>query len=116
MTIQADLTTLLRTCGAGNAVYPILAVRNTAIPYIVFQRVATVPEHTLGKNGAPSIERTRMQIDAYAQNYDAAQALAQAIIDAMLAWSIVNTLQSFQDLYEPDSGLHRVMLDFSILH
>jgi hypothetical protein len=83
------------------------------VPYMVFQRIATVAENTLADG--QSIQHTRFQVDVYEATYEAVQALAQLAINAALALpQCVQLLE--QDLYEGVVKLHRVSLDFSIWH
>lgn len=95
-----------------NRVHPLVAPDKPATPYIVYQRIASVPENTLS-DGVP-IDQTRLQVDSYADDYLSVQNLATSVKAAMAAAFPQSTLQLEQDLYEQDTKLFRVMHDYSI--
>lgn len=113
--IQEDLVTLLSPA-VSNRVYGAIAAQNTLIPYIVYQRVVTGVENVLAGNGTPPINQTRMQIDAWSNTYASVQALAATIRGLMQGWNKQNIELSEQDLYEQDTRMHRVTMDYSIFH
>lgn len=61
---------------AGTRVYPLKAKQGETRPQIVYQRTTAIAEHTL--SGPASLGTTRFQIDAWAQDIDTANALANA--------------------------------------
>ena len=109
--IQEQLQSVLAPLVNG-ASYPNIASQNTATPYIVYQRVVSTTNNNL--LGPSDLQNTRVQIDAYAKTYAAAQHLAGSIRTAMQAASFTNIQLSEQDLYEFEPRLHRVTLDYSI--
>jgi hypothetical protein len=111
--IQQDIYAALSAV-AGGRVFPNVAPHNVQKPYLVYQRVAGVPENTLA-DSAP-IHNTRIQIDCYDTSYSKALTLADAVKAALLASSINHVLLLEQDQFEFDALLHRVILDFSIWH
>lgn len=116
MSLQTDLFTLLESLFSGR-VYPSLAPEDTASPYVVYTRVSSVEENSLDANGgSANASNTRLQIDIYASSYSAAQSSAATVKSALKGWATENTLQGEQDFYEPDTKLHRVMLDVSTWH
>ncbi len=114
--IQEDLESMLLSAMPTVPVYAQIAKQNSALPYIVYQRVISSVENTLTGNGTPPINNTRMQLDVWSQSYASVQAAAAALRAAMLAWGVQNLNLGEQDFYEADKKMHRVMLDYSIWH
>ncbi len=116
MSLQTDLFTLL-TGLFGGRVYPAIAPDDVTLPYATYTRVAAVEQSTLDTNGGTgNPNQTRLQIDVYNDTYAGAQANAAAIKTALKGWATENVIESEQDLYEPDTKLHRVLLDVSTWH
>ena len=111
--IQEQLFTALSGV-AGGRVFPNLAPNDVQAPYLVYLRVASVPENTLA-DGIP-IDNTRVQIDCFDTTYAGALALAESVKAALRASNITFVLLMEQDQFEFDALLHRVILDFSIWH
>ena len=109
--IQEQLQAVLAPLVAGKS-FPNLAAQDTVPPYIVYQRVVSVPHNTL--QGATDLQNTRVQIDAYAKTYGQAQALAENVRAAMQGAGFSNIQLSEQDFFEVEVRLHRVSLDYSI--
>lgn len=85
--------------------------------YLTYSRINANEQSTLDQNGGVgNLINTRMQADVYSLNYSDAQAKATALKAALKGWSTTNLLLDEQDMYEPDTKLHRVMLDLSIWH
>jgi hypothetical protein len=86
-----------------------------AVPAVVQQVIAEKTINTL--DGPSGLRNATLQLDCYAESYDSAQGLADAVAAAMSAAEDVDfsALQvSRRDLYETaHGGLHRVSLDFS---
>lgn len=113
--LQESLVTALSGV-AGARIYPMLAPQPATTPYVVYTRVVSQVENVMAGNGNPPINQTRLQIDVYSKTYSEANSVAQAVTAAMLAWNIQNVNISSQDLFEPDTRLYRVMLEYSIWH
>ena len=111
--MQAQLFTAISGV-AGGRVFPNLAPNDVQTPYLVYLRVASVPENTLA-DGVP-IDNTRVQIDCFDTTYAAALTLAESVKAALRASNITFVLLMEQDQFEFDALLHRVILDFSIWH
>ena len=117
--MQEQLHTLLSgATDVGTRVYPMVA-ESIASPYIVYQRVASVPETML--DGDVGVVNTRMQIDVYvpsttANAYARADAIARQVQALLAGWSLKTVLNLIQDLYDPDVKVCRVSLDYSIWH
>lgn len=116
MSLQTDLVTLLTGTFAGR-VYPGTAPDDVAVPYLIYSRAAAVEQNTLDTNGGTGNDcHTRLQLDVYAATYADAQAQALAVKALLKSWSVENVSELEQDFYEPDTKLHRVMLDYSTWH
>lgn len=114
--MQADFFTLVGYL-FDNRVYPGVAPAGTVAPYCTYTRVSSIEQSTLDTNGGTGNEsNTRLQIDVWAATYADAQAKAGAVKAELKLWTLANVLQGEQDLREPDTGLHRVMLDVSVWH
>jgi hypothetical protein len=113
--IQEDLVALLGPTFSSR-VYGGIAAEKTLFPYVVYQRIISPIENILDGNGNPPINQTRMQIDCWSQSYASAQAAAVLVRGLMKGWSVQNVEISEQDLYEFDTRLHRVLMDYSIWH
>lgn len=110
--VQEALVAQLSAVVSGR-IYPLVAPDGAAMPYVVYQRVASTVDNVLAGNGNPPIENTRLQIDVWAASYASAQATAEAIKDALLAWGTQNVLIQELDQYEPTTKKYRVILDYS---
>lgn len=111
MSIQEQLKTALSGV-AGGRVFPHIALEGVTKPYVTYFRLSVIPETTLS-SGRP-LENTVFQIDGYDKTYAAVIALKDAIKAALDAWSVQSVIQSEQDLFEPDTRLHRVSLTVSV--
>jgi len=116
MSLQTDLFALLASAFT-DCVYPMVAPADTPTPYAVYSRISTLEITSLDTNGgAGNAYTTRLQIDVYAATYAAAQAKAGEVKAALKGWAVENIVDSEQDLYEPDTQLHRVLLDLTAWH
>ena len=114
--MQADFVMLVSYLFGGR-VYPGLAPAGTATPYCTYTRVISIEQSTLDTNGGTDNEsNTRLQVDVWAATYADAQAKAKAVKVELKLWTLANVLLGEQDLREPDTGLHRVMLELSVWH
>ncbi len=116
MSVQVDLIWLIGSI-FGGAVYPFGSEESPVPPYATFFRVAGVEHHTLDINGGTgNTVNTRLQIDVWAASYAEAQAKAAEIKAGLKEWVVENVVLVEQDFYEPETKLHRVMLDVSTWH
>jgi len=95
-----------------NRCYPIMMPEKPTFPAIVYSRIANVPYNTIVS--ASTLDQVRVQIDIYANTYSAAKTLSASVRTAMEAASFKATLQTDQDLYEPDVKVYRVSQDFYV--
>lgn len=116
MSITSDFFTLT-TDIFSTRVYPQVAPDSVETPYCVYSRIVAVEQMTLATNGGTGNDiNTRLQIDVWASSYGTAQTKAAAVKAALKTWMVENVLLDEQDFYEPDTKLHRVMLDISTWH
>lgn len=117
MSIQSELHALLSGV-LTEGVYALVAPeKNNDLPYITYQRIAGVEDHSLDKNGGQNnLQNTRMQIDVWHTSLREAEVAASKIKVALKAWERSNTKQGEQDFYESSTKAFRIMLDYSIWH
>lgn len=115
MSILSDFFTLVDPIMEGRA-YRSVAPDDIAAPYAVYLRVASVEGVTLDENGGDDNETaTRIQLDIYGNDTDV-DARAAAVKTALKSWHISNIVTLELDSFESEVGLHRTMLDISIIH
>lgn len=111
MAIEGTLQTLLAALVSGRC-YPLNAPDPVDKPYITFQVVSNIPSVSLdGPNGT---ENRRMQIDIWDKTYGGAKALELSVKAAMVSAVFTNIPLSTGDLYESETQLYRVTMDYSI--
>jgi len=107
-------------------VYPLVLPQSPTLPAITLQRVSN---QTVISQDGPGMERPRIQVDCWASTYLAARELAAAV-KACLCPSrhetpnYVRTVddvrieavmpESDRDLYEDDTQIYRVSMDFFV--
>jgi hypothetical protein len=111
MSTEGDIQTVLASLVSGRC-FPIIAPDETAKPYITYQVVSNIPETTL--DGPTGTENRRLQIDVFDTTYGAVKTLEATIKSTMASAAIVNIPLSTGDLYEGDTQLYRVTMDYSI--
>lgn len=111
-TLIEDLQALLDPLADGGASYGARTDGTQPSEYIVWQRVASSPNVTLG--GPSDLQNTRVQIDIYARTVARTVAIEAALEAAMAASGITNVPLTSQDIYEPDTRLYRVIKDYSV--
>lgn len=116
MSVQSDFVVALGPVFSGR-LYPSVAPDSPVAPYAVYFRVSSVEQSTVDTNGGDgNSSNTRLQLDVWAKSYAEAQSCAAAAKAALLAWNVENNVLMEQDLYEPETKFHRVMLDISTWH
>ena len=101
----------------GSRIYPQIQPQPAVAPCVVYQVIVDTPTNTLDGSNGGDLYQTRLQVDAYATDYATAQTLADAItavLGSVTELHFSSVRLSRRDLYEPDTKLHRVSLDFSI--
>jgi hypothetical protein len=113
MTTPAESLFTALTGLASGGVWAGVAAEGTVAPYIVYQNIANPTRNTL--NGASNLQNNRTQIDCFATSYSAAATLARAIDTTLAAvGSMYIKINDQGPMYEPDTKLYRVLLEYSI--
>ena len=112
-TLVEDIQTLLSTLTpAGGVWYGVNTAEPPVFPYIVWIRVASVPNVSLG--GPSDLQNTHIQIDILSRQVSELVALESALEGAMAAWGVQNVPVGTQDLYEEPVRAWRVSKEYSI--
>lgn len=109
MSIETTIYTALSSLASGK-VYPLVAPEKVTAPYIVYSRISSTPENTL--DGGATIDLVRIQVDTYANTYSAVKLLAESVRSALEGSAAKATLQTDQDLFEPDLKVYRISQDY----
>lgn len=105
---DAGLTALV-----GTRIYPQWLPQDTTLPAVTFAQVSENPQNTIG--GELALKNHQYQFDVFASSYSSAQAVAAALNTAVAGASAFEAYRlTQQDLYEPQTEVHRVSVDFSI--
>ena len=98
------------TSPQSSRIYPTIAPESAALPLIEYSVVTDEPESTL--TGVGDTHRQRIQISCHALTYDGAQALANAVHDALEG----NGYQAYRsDGYQGPTKTHSVVIDWSFI-
>jgi hypothetical protein len=111
MTIEATIQTALGALVSGRC-YPLVAPDPAVKPYIVYSLISDVQLNSL--DGFSGLAEKRVQVDVYTTSYGATKATATACKSAMAIGLPQSIHLSSQDLYEPDTQLYRITMDFSL--
>ena len=111
MAIEGDIQSILAALVTGRC-YPMFAPDPVTKPYIVYQVISDVQESNL--DGYAGISNKRIQVDVYSTTYGGSKTLASSVKTSMSNASFSNIHLSSQDLYEQDTQLYRISMDFSI--
>lgn len=103
-------------------IYPDQAPQNPTVPYVTYRRISTGRVSLLATD--TDISMPRFQMSAWSDDRDQAVAVAAQIRDAFQRYSGTNAsivildsyLENEIDLYEPDTKLYQVIVDFEIWH
>ncbi|HBV97778.1 MAG: hypothetical protein JL50_02945 [Peptococcaceae bacterium BICA1-7] len=100
-------------------IYPLVAPQDVEKPYCVYMQVSNTRIHS--HSGYSGLQRPRMQVSGIAETYPEAKAVADQVTAALEAWPGADNVKAafFQnetDLYEEETGLFIVSVDFFIWH
>jgi len=127
--MESALRTYILAGGAVDALvsdrmYPGKMPQEPTLPLLVYQRVSGPREHDM--DGAAGIANPRIQIDAWATTYAGVKTLATAVRKRLDGYSgdvgspavnvIVAMLLNDRDLYDAETELWRISMDFEIMH
>jgi len=108
-----DIKTVLSTLApAGGVWYQVNTAQPAVYPYIVFARVPSTANASLG--GPSAMQNTRVQIDIVSRLASETVALEGQLEAAMAAWSVQNVPVSSVDLYEDQVRAYRISKDYSV--
>ncbi|WP_374690311.1 hypothetical protein [Accumulibacter sp.] len=117
MSIEQTLVTLAAPILAGG-LHPNCAPQNGARPYGVYTNVVS-PTHNTLSDGVP-IQQDIFQIDVWADTYEGAltagNGFAAAVQDAFEAGTLTGVQRSRRGRYDPETGLHGFLYEFSFWH
>lgn len=110
----ASVTDLLPVNGNGDkTIYPIVRTQDDPVPAVVLSPISSVPFSVM--HGRPPLDRRRVQVAVYAEDYDQARALNIAIRDEMERADFSHQIgESFHD-FESDTKLFRISSDYSLI-
>ncbi|HNB43881.1 MAG TPA: DUF3168 domain-containing protein [Burkholderiaceae bacterium] len=111
-TLLEDLFTVLNPLAAGGAHPLINEMQDPVYPYIVFTRITSPYNVTLG--GSTDLQNTRVQVDVFSRKMAEADAIADSIGAALDASAITHVPIDSRDSYEAAVRCYRVSRDFSI--
>ena len=117
---QSAITALV-----GQRVYFVQAPQDVTKPYIVVTKISGVREHS--HDGSNHLARPRFQLSAFSTTYANAKSIASALQTALQGYKgtmggtggvAVGAVfyEDETDLYEENTGLYQVALDFFITH
>lgn len=110
--IAADLKAVLWPLISGG-IYPSVAPAGVVAPYGVYQMISGVPVNDL--SGASNLTNARFQVDLFARDKAALDALAETVKTAMNGATQFKSLcEMQQDIYEDPAQYYRISMDFSI--
>lgn len=122
--LEPGLVAYLKTeiGGVNGRVYPGHLPDPPDLPALVYQRIAT--RRPVNYDGPSAFVRARMQIDVWSRSYGEARTIAAAVRRALLGYrGAVGSVEvaipeqpTDLDMFEPDTGLYRVSMDFYIWH
>jgi len=125
--IEAALVALLEQDAAvaaivGDRIYPSIIPQRVASPALAYWRVSTVRQQLFDHPAADAA--VRYQIDAQADSYPVARELAGALRRALNGYRGTLdgehihhlVLAGEQDIYDTETGAHRVALDIIVTH
>lgn len=112
-TIVQDIQALLSTLApAGGVWYGINSAEPPVFPFIVWIRVASVPNVSLA--GPSDLQNIQIQVDIFSREVSELVALEHALEDAMAAWGVQNVPLATQDQFEEPVRAWRLTKEYSI--
>lgn len=106
----------------GARIYPGYASQNTTVPYIVYQRISSVPINLLAAD--TDITEARWQFNCYGTSYPSAVAVVEAVRTAFARYSgtvasieILDVfIENVVDRYDDEQKLFQIAVDMLIQH
>jgi hypothetical protein len=103
-------------------VYPNYIPQAPTWPLVVYQKVSGERDHDI--TGPTGKAHPRFQLECWAETYDEAKSLANAVREALDGNTFTEgavtigsvVIQTEFDAYEPDVKCHRIVMDFNVWH
>lgn len=111
MAIEGTIQSVLASLVSGRC-FPMVAPDGTLTPYITFQVISNVPLMELDRRNGT--ENRRLQVDIFDKTYGGAKTLEETVKTTMDAAAFTNIPMLSSDLYEEETQLYRVTMDYSI--
>ena len=115
------------TTGAVNGrIFPDVAPQTTARPAIIIQTISTIPNNTLGLNGASKLDIERVQVTIASDTRKNANEIGELVrsvlgnvhnVDAngvLIDWCRFDSKAEYFDDYSYKTGLYITALDFKL--
>lgn len=103
--------------------YPLVLPQNPTYPAVRYQQIDGLSNSAMGSD--TGVVEATVQVDSYAETYTGARALGEAVFAALNRFrgtvASVEILDVFRasgpnDIYEEDTKVRRVQLDFTVWH
>lgn len=106
----ANLTAIV-----GTRIYPLILPQSPILPAITYSKVSGPRVNS--KDGASGLAYPRFQFSCWAKSYGQAKQVAEQIRLALDTFPSGRAfIENEQDIYEPDTGIHHIPIDFIIWH
>lgn len=118
MTVGEDIYTELSndvylTNFVGTRIYPNFIKLGATYPAVSYILVTEIPQ--IGLIGESGLSNYTYQFDCWAKTYSEAHEISGVLIDAVNGSPLFKANRnSTQDFFDPEYGIHRVSVDFSI--
>lgn len=127
MSFKDDFAPVLNVAGVtalvGTRVFPGMAEQDCTRPFVVWQRAGGDPLATLSSTAASRArQKLEVRVGCYAEDYDAAAALADAVFDALAAGSSSGSTRLRiiprppADGFDPDTRLYVSVVEASVFY
>jgi hypothetical protein len=124
--IESGLRTILINDSTISAIttrcYPVMIPQSPVYPLILYTKISGMRDHAL--EGPSGMAHPRFQIEAWAETYDEAKGLSEAIRSALDGYTGTSDstyigsclLDSERDIYESEIDVFRILQDYIIWH
>jgi hypothetical protein len=111
--LEADATVISQV---STRIYPNLRPPAPfVLPFVVYSVISQTVENALAESAQTRLKHTRVQFDVYGSSYISARAAATAVENVLANLpgpDLVGYKDSERDLYDNETGLHRVSTDY----
>ncbi len=118
--IEPILTTRLKAqvTNVNNRVYPNFGPAGATRPYLVYKLIS--PGRVYSHDGFSQLSNSRYQVSVFADTYSSAKSTAKQVKEGFEGWKTTTVSGIFltgeMDLYEEDTKIHHIPLDFFVWH